>query len=175
MTFSRNRCSYISMGLWLCALLSGVASAHAQPQLAPFALKGDVFLLSANMADGARFDMTQLRGKVVVVFFWATSCAVCRDSLPELRANTLGWRNKPFSLIAVNVDRQAEDWLAYESILGKMQRPLPGYVSVRQMKVATSLKRLPLTLVVDSKGNVIQRIEGRVAPEVWDTVSDLIN
>jgi thiol-disulfide isomerase/thioredoxin len=163
------------MGLWLCALLSGVASAHAQPQLAPLALKGDAFLLSANMADGARFDMTQLRGKVAVVFYWTTGCAVCRDSLPELRANTVGWRNKPFSLVAVNVDRQAEDWLAYESVLGKMQSPMSGYFSVRPIEISASLKRLPLTLVVDSKGKVIQRIEGRVAPEVWDTVADLIN
>jgi len=161
--------------LFLGTLLLGLSAAYAQTSTAQITGVGTVFTLTANAADGTQLDLTPLRGKVVVVFYWATGCAVCRDSLPELRSNLTGWHNKPFSLVAVNVDRQALDWLAYERVLGKMQAPLRGLISVRQLESVTPPPRLPLTLVVDSQGKVVQRIEGRVAPEVWDTVADLIN
>jgi thiol-disulfide isomerase/thioredoxin len=155
------------------ALLTGHSTAAAQTT--PLPAVGNAFLLSAFNADGARFDASSIRGNVTVAFFWATTCAVCRDSLPELRANLAGWRNKPFSLVVVSVDRQIQDWLAYERLLGKMQAPMRGYFGVHQDETGALPARLPLTLVVDAKGKVVQRIEGRVAPEVWDTVADLLN
>lgn len=154
------------------ALMPWPASVLAQPGGAP--VVGGVFALAAANSDGVRFDATALRGNVSVVFFWSTGCAVCRDSLPELRANLMGWRNKPFSLVVVNVDRQAADWLSYERVLGKFQAPTKGYISVRQDDGVPLPTRLPLTLLVDAKGKVLQRIEGRVAPEVWDSVAELL-
>jgi hypothetical protein len=35
-------------------------------------------------------------------------------------------------------------------------------------------QRLPLTLLVNTEGKIIQRIEGRLAPEVWDGVAELL-
>jgi thiol-disulfide isomerase/thioredoxin len=175
MTHFRNWTSSIIIGLLWGAQLTGASMAYAQANPSPVSGQGDTFSLSANRADGTSFDVATLRGKVAVVFYWATGCAVCRDSLPELRANLTGWRDKPFSLVVVNVDRQAQDWQAYERVLGKLQAPLRGYVSVREVETMERPARLPLTLVVDGKGKVVQRIEGRVAPEVWDTVADLIN
>ena len=124
--------------------------------------------------DSIRFDPASLRGKVTVVFFWSTDCAVCRDKLGEFRANLAGWRDKPFSLVLVNVDRKVQDWLAYERVMDKFQTPPKGYVSVRQDEAVPSPARLPLTLLVDAKGQILQRIEGRVAPEVWDGVAELL-
>lgn len=161
--------------LLLCALLTGPSAVYAQINKTPISTHAELVSLAATTADGAPFDMATLRGRVAVIFYWGTGCAVCRDSLPELRANLTGWREKPFSLVVVNVDRRAQDWLTYESVHGKFQAPFRGYVSVRQVDATTLPIRLPLTLVVDAKGKVVQRIEGRVAPEVWDTVADLIN
>jgi thiol-disulfide isomerase/thioredoxin len=175
MTHLRTWTYPITLGLLWCFALTGASTLHAQTNPSLPSGQGDTFTLSASRADGTRLDTAALRGNVAVVFYWATGCAVCRDSLPELRANLTGWRDKPFSLVVVNVDRQAQDWQAYERVLGKLQAPLRGYVSVRQAETVTSPLRLPLTLVVDAKGKVVQRIEGRVAPEVWDTVADLIN
>ena len=65
----------------LLAMLCLTSLAHAQPTAAaPLALQ------ATNLA-GERFAAPErLRGKVSIVFFWSTTCAVCRDSLPELRA-----------------------------------------------------------------------------------------
>ena len=130
--------------------------------------------LHAFAVNGEPFIMDKIRGKVTIVFFWATSCPVCRDSLPELRANLSGWRDKPFSLVTVNVDKNASDWLSYERILSQTQAPPKSSIALRQDEGKMIPMKLPLTLLVDAKGKVVSRFEGRLAPEAWDGVAELI-
>lgn len=154
------------------AFCAGVASAQTAPvKPTTTAAALDLQAVSAN---NEKFSTDRIRGKVAIVFYWSTSCAVCRDSLPELRTNLNGWRDKPFVLVTVNVDKKAEDWLAYERIQSKTQMPSKGLISVRQEDGQATPTKLPLTLLVDAKGKVIARYEGRLAPEAWDGVAELM-
>ena len=135
--------------------------------------------LQASNAAGERFAPQQLKGRVTMLFYWSTACAVCRDSLPELRANAKGWRGKPFALVTVNVDRQAEDWLAYERIASQVggAASAPGataFFSLRQDASLPAPPKLPLTLLLDAQGREVARFEGRIAPEAWDGVAELL-
>lgn len=154
----------------VAALVCAAGSTSAQT--AP--VKSTVLNLRAFANDGVEFTPSRIQGKVAVVFYWSTACAVCRDSLPELRKNLFGWREKPFALVTVNVDKSAREWLDYELIQGKIQAPPKNLISVRLDEGETVPTKLPLTLLVDAKGKVISRIEGRLAPEVWDGVADLL-
>ena len=145
-----------------------LARAQAQPAPTPFQVQ-------ATNPQGERFRAQDLKGKVAVVFYWSTSCAVCRDSLPEMRANLNGWKNKPFALVTVNLDRRKDDWLAYENLVNVTQMPGKNLITLRQDDAVPAPAKLPLILLVDAKGNVVARYEGRVAPEVWDSVADLMN
>ena len=69
---------------------------------------------------GAPFDLAALRGKVVLVLFWSTDCAVCRDKMPELRANAQGWNGKPFELVSISFDRREQDALDYEKLVATL-------------------------------------------------------
>jgi thiol-disulfide isomerase/thioredoxin len=154
-----------------CAAIACMALAvQAQSVQAPIPLAP----LQASTLTGARFDQQQLSGKVAIVYFWSTACAVCRDSLPELRTNQAGWRNKPFALVTVNVDRNSEDWQTYERILAKTRPASAGLITLRQDSGIAPPGKLPLTLLVDAKGKVVARYEGRLAPEAWDGVADLM-
>lgn len=129
--------------------------------------------LQASKLSGEAFAPSELKGRVAVVFYWSTACAVCRDTLAELRNNLEGWRKKPVSVVQVNVDKQAEDWRSYEQIRNVMHKPPPGLLSLR-LDAGPSPARLPLTLVVDAQNRVVRRYEGRVAPEAWNDVADLL-
>ncbi len=155
------------------ACYAGLATAQTAPAK-PATAAATALDLQAVSATGEKFSPDRIRGKVAIVFYWSTSCAVCRDSLPELRTNLNGWRDKPFALVTVNVDKNAEDWLAYEKIQGKTQMPSKGLIAVRQDAGKAVPMKLPLTLLVDAKGKVVARYEGRMAPEVWDGVADLM-
>jgi cytochrome oxidase Cu insertion factor (SCO1/SenC/PrrC family) len=160
----------IACAIAAAALVAGVASAQ------PLALSPTppVLDLQAQGISGERFNIEKIRGKVAIVFFWSTACPVCRDSLPELRANLAGWRNKPFALVTVNVDRRASDWIAYERILSQLQQPPNGLIALRQDEGKPQLTKLPLTLLIDAQGKIVSRYEGRMAPEAWDAVADLL-
>lgn len=162
----------ISITRAVAAALFVMGVAHAQPVASP-AKPAPAFELQAYGLSGERFTLEKIRGKVTVVFFWSTACAVCRDSMPELRANLAGWRNKPFALVTVNVDRRASDWLVYERIQSQVQQP-SNLIALRQDEDKALPTKLPLTLLVDAQGKTVARYEGRMAPEVWDGVADLL-
>jgi thiol-disulfide isomerase/thioredoxin len=66
--------------------------------LAPMALAADDAL-----------DLAQFRGKVVVIDFWASWCAPCRQSFPWLNEMHARYRDRGLVVIGVNVDRERAD------------------------------------------------------------------
>lgn len=149
------------------------SSAWAQAPASAIAV-GSPLAVTAAYANGQRFNPSTLEGTVTIAFFWNSDCSVCRDSLPELRANLAGWKAKPFSLLLVNLDRKTDDWQAYEKLVDQTQINTKGLLSVRMDGELPAGVRLPLTLLIDRKGKVLKRFEGRLAPEVWDGVADLL-
>jgi len=140
---------------------------------------GSAFTLRAVTLDGQAWDSERQRGKVLLVFYWRSDCAVCISKLPELRSNAEGWRGQPFELLLVNVDDKADEAVRYENLMAQFQRgPRPpalwrGAPGYRDNQPA-GLGKLPLSLVVDRQGRVAARYEGRVPPEAWNTIADLL-
>ncbi len=151
--------------VFVCAATLAALPSWAEPA----ALKRPL-AVSGTTLEGGKFDASVLKDKVVMVYYWSTSCAVCRSHLAELRANLAGWKNKPFALVTVNIDTDVAQWRAYENIASQMQTVRP--ISVWEAKGASG--KLPITLVADTAGVVKYRYEGRIAPESWDSVAELL-
>lgn len=179
------------MLLSLFALQVSISLAWAQTgpalsQAASTALPKNV-QLSGKTIDGATFDLKQHKGKVVLLMFWATDCAVCRDKMPELRENAKGWLGKPFITVLVSADRRLSDVQSYNAIINKtvpVKERLtelwaldPSYkdsLATPEMIQKRISSTLPLTLVINKKGDVVKRYQGRVPAEVWDDIADLL-
>ena len=135
--------------------------------------------IEGKTIDGSPFKLTSLKGKVVLVMFWSTGCAVCRDKMPELRTNYEGWAGKPFELVAVNNDARVQDFLDYERIIS---RTVPLKQRFVQLWTGDSgykdnigkLAQLPTAFLVDKTGKIVERYVGRIPPEAWDRISDLL-
>jgi thiol-disulfide isomerase/thioredoxin len=135
--------------------------------------------LDGNTLDGRPFSLDALRGKVVMLFFWNTDCAPCIQKMPELRANALGWRGKPFELVLVSTDRDRAVALAYLQTLKTIEKNGPAMPALwagdlRFTAPLAAPAAVPLTLVIDAKGSVVARHAGRIAPEAWDDVAGLL-
>lgn len=143
--------------------------------------------IQGKTLDGQAFDLAAHKGKVVLLMFWATDCAICRDKMPELRENAKGWSKQPFKLVLINVDRKMSDVEAYNAIINasvpmserltQLWAPDPGYKdnlntqSLIQQRHAASL---PLALILDKKGVVVKRYHGRIPADVWNDIADLL-
>jgi len=135
--------------------------------------------IEGKTIDGTPFNLSTLKGKVVLVMFWSTGCAVCRDKMPELRNNYAGWAGKPFELVAVSTDSRVQDLLDYERIISRTVPMKQRFVQLwtGESGYQDNLGKhntLPAAYLLDKTGKVVERYVGRIPPEAWDRIADLI-
>lgn len=68
---------------------------------------GEAPALELSDADGKRHRLSDYRGQVVLVNFWATWCAPCREEMPSMEALRGSLEKRPFVILAVNVGEGA--------------------------------------------------------------------
>ena len=88
-------------------ILWWLASALNQARAAPEIGKAAPALVITEL-DGQTFDLAKLRGKVVLVNYWATWCAPCRKDMPKLDAFYRSHHQQNLEIIGISVDRQGD-------------------------------------------------------------------
>jgi peroxiredoxin len=147
-------------------------AATARAQEAPARLRG-------VDRQGQVFDLAAQRGRVVMVMLWSTACAVCRDKMPELRANLRGWQNQPFTLVGVNTDTARRSFDEWERLV---ELTVPADQRFAQLWRGDPQHQdsfgeagaLPATFLIDKQGRIAHRFQGRVPAEAWDHIADLL-
>lgn len=160
--------------------LMTLASASASPSLmAATPILPVTPTLEGTSADGQVQRLSAHQGRVVLVLYWATGCAVCRDKMHELRANMMGWQGQPFTLLGVNMDPRRQDWLDYEGLVAQSIPAAQRFASVwaggadfrHTMERPT---QLPSACLIDKRGQLVQQYRGRIPAEAWDHIADLL-
>ena len=104
--------------------------------------------------------LSQFRGKLVILNFWATWCAPCIDELPSLQA--LQKERPDIQVLAVSID---DDPTAYRDFLKQYEINL---LSVRDGSQGANLKygsvRVPETFVLNRSGVIVRKFVG---PQQW--------
>lgn len=175
-TMPRN--ALLSRRQWLARV---PATAFALPSLlqANTRPSGAVHVLEGTAPNGQRIGLSALRGQVVLVFYWSTSCAVCRDKMRELRANLAGWKDQSFTLLGVNMDPRLQDFLAYEALVAQTVPIGQHFVSVSSLSpgfrdTMGTPTQLPSGCLIDKQGHLVERYTGRIPPATWDRIADLL-
>jgi thiol-disulfide isomerase/thioredoxin len=115
---------------------------------------------SLSDTDENTHKLSDLRGKVIVVNFWAVWCPPCREEMPSLERLRRKLADKAVAILAINQGEDAEEILSYLWGLD----PVPEFPILldSDMKVSSSwgVTGLPTTYIVDKKGNIVYRMIG---------------
>ena len=112
----------------------------------------EVPLFTLTELDGKQVTLADLRGKVVLVNFWATWCAPCIDEMPSLQALKNSLAARPFEVLAINL---AEPRASIVEFFARHQLQFDFPILLDTGGVVADkyrVKTLPATLLVDKKG-----------------------
>jgi thiol-disulfide isomerase/thioredoxin len=127
-------------------------------------------------AQGHEQALTQWRGKVLVVNFWATWCAPCREEMPRFVAAQSRDGPKGVQFVGIAVD-DPDKVRAFASDIGLNYPALiGGYGAIALSKtLGNELSALPFTIVVDRQGRVAHTQLGPLtAARLDDLLADLL-
>jgi peroxiredoxin len=109
---------------------------------------------------GHRVATADLRGKVVLVNFWATDCVVCLKEMPRLVETYRKFQAREFEVIAVAMRYDPPNYV----IRYTEKNALPFRVALDPLgelaKAFGNVSLTPTTVVIDKRGNIVKRIVG---------------
>ena len=123
--------------------------------------------LKGNMApdftlkdlSGKGLKLSSLRGKVVVLNFWASWCPPCREEIPSMMRLNQAMAGKPFQMLAVSQDKGGKE--AVEAYFQKSGASLPVLLDADQaVGKRYGLTGVPETFVIDTKGVILEKVVG---------------
>lgn len=121
----------------------------SQPELArarmapPFAV---------TTTDGQRLSLDDLKGKVVLIDFWATWCAPCREAVPHLKAIAKKFQGQPLVVLSVSLDTDEQKWKDFiaKNEMTWLQYRDGGFSGL--MAKLFAVDAIPHTFTVDTDG-----------------------
>ncbi len=134
------------------------AGMRATGALRRLALNGQPIQLNGPSLTGGTINVGRYRGRVVLVYFWATWCKPCTEDLPQIRALYEQYHNQGFEVVGVNVDSTVEPirpFLAQYRI-GWPQIYQPGGLT-SPLAHQFGIISLPTMFLVGQDGKVLNR------------------
>ncbi len=107
--------------------------------------------------DGSALRLSDLRGRVVLLNFWATWCIPCRSEIPTLSAMQKDFESRGLSIVGVSYDDTAD-------LVQQFQKQLPQSYQVvlggREVGSQLPASPLPTTYIIDREGRIREKLIG---------------
>jgi thiol-disulfide isomerase/thioredoxin len=131
-----------------------LAAAFVLPAFAATTATGPAPAFKLSARGGKSVDLTQFKGQVVMINFWASWCKPCRDEMPLLEDIYKKYKPMGFTMLGVNVEPDTKD---AEAWLGKLPKPVTFPIAFdvdSKVSKLYKVETMPSTVIVDRKGNV---------------------
>jgi len=118
--------------------------------------------------NGPSLTLSVFRGRPLIINVWASWCGPCKEEMASLER--LAWRNESryFALIGISTDDDAQ---RAKDLLKKANATISQFIDTGlQMENMLGASRLPLTVLIDANGKVLEKIYGA---RQWDSPDSL--
>lgn len=113
--------------------------------------------------DGQDLDRRALKGKVILVNFWATWCGPCKEEMPALERLRQKFPEREFEVLAITTDIQRKAIAAFSKTL---ELTFPILLDeAKEVSDLFGVRGLPTSVLIDSNGKLLARAVGS---RVWD-------
>jgi len=127
--------------------------------------------------DGATHRLSDYRGKVVLVNFWATWCPPCRKEMPSMERLYQRFRERPFMVLAINQWETVDHVFSYTGDLNVFPTFPILFDSESRVSADFGVRGLPTSFIVDAGGHIVYKaVGGREFdhPEVVQLIGELL-
>lgn len=115
--------------------------------------------ISIISMDDQQVNLAGLRGKVVLLNFWATWCPPCREEIPSMMKLDSFMAGKPFQMLCVSVDEGGKQ--AVQSFFKNSGFSLPAYMDPNgQAAKIYGITGVPETFIIDKNGIIVKKVIG---------------
>ena len=144
----------LAIPLMIIGLLAFLGVSLSQKEQAP-----DV---TFTTIEGKKIAMSSLKGKIVLVNFWATDCPGCIKEMPELINTYKQYKNKGFELIAVTMPYDPPAQVLNYTKMKSLPFPVmhDGFGEMQEKFGKVTL--VPTTFIYDQKGNLLRHNIGEL-------------
>src|SRR5271165_5743814 len=156
--------------IWLIVLLCLVGlyvfSRHRTPQPKPAASGNLAPDFTVTDLDGRKLTLSDFKGKVVLLNFWATWCAPCRAEIPHFVEMQTKYRSQGFQVIGISMDDDAKPVREFYQ-----QYKLNYPVAIGNDQLAEKFGGvfgLPVNFIIDREGRIHSRYPGAADLAVFD-------
>ena len=115
---------------------------------------------SVTTLDGATLNTKDLRGKVVLVNFWATTCTICMHEMPKVIDIYKHFKDRGFETVAVAMDYDNPVWIRDFNARAKLPFIVAQDKTGAAAKAFGDVQFTPTTFLIDKRGRIVQRYLG---------------
>jgi thiol-disulfide isomerase/thioredoxin len=116
--------------------------------------------ISITTTDNRVISMADLRGKVVIVSFWATWCPYCRHEMPAIQAFYRDWQGKGVEVLALSIE---DDSALVAQFMRQENYSFPAAIADATTQQAFGkIDKVPMSFIVDKKGIIRHKVDGQV-------------
>jgi len=147
-------------------LAGGIAYAQAPSNLTPVAQRKAAPDFALRDSNGTTVKLSDLKGKVVLLDFWATWCGGCKTEIPWYMEFQDNYRDDGLSAIGVSMD---DGWNVVKPYLAEHKINYPIVVADDEMGKLYKVEQMPVTLLIDRDGRVADWHVGMVDKAVFES------
>ena len=179
---TKRKLIFLGAGLPLVALLAilGWASAQTGGQAVSLGVNnefGEIIVpadlapdIEMDLINGGHLSLQALKGKVVLIDFWASWCPPCREEAPGLAQVYLEYQDKPVEFVGVDI---WDDPRGAQEYLEQFQVPYPNGVDANgSIAIAYGVRGIPEKFFIRPDGAIARKFVGPINPDDLRAVLD---
>ena len=136
----------------LAAILLGVQCMLFASTAGAELVKGEAPNFTLKSLRGNNLKLSERRGEVIMLNFWASWCDSCKQGMPVLNDIYLRYRDEGFTLLSINIDKDPEK---AKKVLRELQVSFPVLMdTTHEVSEKYEVEEMPSTYLIDRDGNL---------------------